>query len=107
MATYRRFKLPPLKLTRQTADNTEKLIIHRIENSSDAQTADILSEVSSTTTAGLTASEELGNSEFIEPTHHELQSKASVRGWELIRKRLLRSHTECAAMPSVVLSAHN
>ena len=54
------------------AGKTENLIIHRGENSSDAQTADILSEVSSTTTAGLTASEELGNSEFIEPTHHEL-----------------------------------
>ena len=104
MATYSRFKLPPLKLTRQKAGKTEKLIIHRGENSSDAQTADILSEVSSTTTAGLTAgltaSEELGNSEFIEPTHHELQSKASVKGWELIRNRLLRSHTECAAMPT-------
>ena len=100
MATYRRFKLPPLKLTRRKAVETEKLIIHRGENSSGAQMADILSEVSSTTTAGLSASEELGNSEFIEPTHHELQSKASVKGWELVRKRLLRSHTECAAMPT-------
>ena len=34
-----------------------------------------------------------------EPTHHELQSKSSVEGWEQLRSMLLEVATECSAMP--------
>ena len=34
-----------------------------------------------------------------EPTHHELQSKADVRGWEQLRDKFLSVATECSAMP--------
>lgn len=34
-----------------------------------------------------------------EPTHHELQCKSHVKGWEQLRTKLMLAFTECSAMP--------
>jgi len=56
-------------------------------------------DISQTMKTSLVSLVEPGIPEFLEPTHHELQCKASVRGWMEIRSDLLKCYTASYAMP--------
>ena len=100
MAFYKRLKLPPLKLTTQSSGDGR--LIYRGE-STTATKED----------AGMPSPESLFDDpvgvvapSFLEdppdeivPSLHELQSKASVKGWEQIRSKIRSVYVECCAIP--------
>ncbi len=45
-------------------------------------------------------------SDLVEPTSHELESRASVAGWESVRSVILNAVTEAAAMPLGQICLH-
>jgi len=99
MACYKKFKLPPLKLTHLTSSSVKKVLVHRGTTSAPKGVGQSNASERSETGGG-----EIGepvvqtDPEFVEPTLHELQRKASVRGWESIRSKLLIGFTESAFM---------
>lgn len=100
MALYSRSKLPPLKLTQHSARTTK--IIHRGSTSATARTNAEQESCDQSVGEMLDVQLDLPSefpADFVEPSHHELQSKASVKGWEQLRSRFLSAHTESSAMP--------
>ena len=103
-------KLPPLKFNMYSLASRSTSIIHRglrAESSSQEPCSTKLEEPSQTTETEPVVIKEKTflASDFDdfpsedEPTHHELQKKANVEGWEQLRSRLLSVATECNAMP--------
>ncbi len=91
---YRHLKLPPLKLTQLPVEGNTR-IIHR--GLSKPRPED-----ESGDTEPLLCEDMLdmpSPDDLVEPSHHELQSKASIKGWEQLRSKVLSVHTECSAMP--------
>ncbi len=104
MTFYSRVKLPPLKLTQGSA-NSKKLLFRGVRSVSGVQQGGPSTSIDDKC-ASVEEKEQLpfvlpeADSLLVhEPTHHELQSKASVRGWKELRNKLLAVLTECSAMP--------
>ena len=109
-------KLPNLKLTKRTVGSKSTSIVHRgmgTTSSPESVTSIDSSEPRDEISEGFTedarfteeASEPLCASSDLdlpvsddEPTNHELQSKADVKGWEQLRNTFLFVATECSAM---------
>ena len=99
MAFYKQLSLPPLKL------NTT--VIHRGRLSSSNELKSDGGKPK--TDEGSGSSESLGcgdmlldmpsPDDLVEPSHHELQSKASIKGWEKLRSNILSAYTTICAMP--------
>ena len=101
-AYYKQFKLPPLKLTRRSPGNIERVVVHR--GYTDGSSETVISHSPDSLFRGTvdpSRPDLVGpaSPEFLEPTHHELQSKANITGWKSIRSKLLRRYTESSAMP--------
>ncbi len=99
MAFYKQLKLPPLKLTQLPVEASTQ-IIHR--GRQDEQTNKAKSEEDGGDSELLLCEDMLdmpSPDDLVEPSHHELQSKASIKGWEQLRSKILSVHTECSAMP--------
>ena len=99
MAFHCRMKLPALELTKHTAGSKTKCVVHR-----GADTETVSSSEHSCTSSQLLEEDfgtrmSQGIDDMEEPTHHELQSKADVRGWEQLRDMFRSVATECSAMP--------
>ena len=108
MAFYSRFKLPPLKFT-HCPESTARLVHRGVAATRQQQpTEELLPVVTGPTVPDSTAFTNeipallgvlLDPSPVIdEPSHHELQSRASVKGWEQLRSQFLSVATECSAM---------
>ena len=109
-------KLPNLKLTKSTVGSKSTSIVHRgmgTTSSQESVTSIDSSEPRDEISEGFTedarfteeASEPLCASSDLdlpvsddEPTNHELQSKADVKGWEQLRNTFLFVATECSAI---------
>ena len=119
MAFYQRFMLAPLKLT-QRPDAARMLVYRGVATTRQQEpSASNGDSIGSEQEPSASAEENMGQElsvdssettvvqDFLpdsppiidEPTHHELQSKANVRGWEQLRSRFLSVRTECSAMP--------
>ncbi len=105
MAHYKQLKLPPLKLTVRSSGLVERVIVHRgateHTGSNQVESSGNASGFDPQTKSPSLGSDLVGPGipEFLEPTHHELQCKSSVRGWMEIRSSLLKSYTASYAMP--------
>ena len=118
MSFYCQKKLPPLKLTEHGAGTTKVLYrglkdsdTKQLESSELGSTGGTDHSVSgggvSSDLVGVLTPEPTGvGIDEAEPTHHELQSKSTVKGWEEIRGRLLVAVTECSAMPAEQVCLH-
>jgi len=103
MATRGAFRLRPLKLTSKQAGK-KKQVEYIYRGISKSHEESIKSSSKSAALADLYTSSTqdfCGPSETATsvPTCYELESKASVAGWEAIRHKLLNVVTESAAMP--------
>ena len=99
MASYRKFSLPALKVTRWSAVGPKSTtsVYRRLGN----PTVEVLDQHLQ---PGLELQESLPPlvdmvSDCTEPTEHELSCRSSVAGWEEIRDELRTAVTENAAMP--------
>ena len=105
MAFYCRMKLPPLKLTKRPVGSKSTSVVHRgITTSSDEsisrQDCDVSCLEDPEVEAPMYSPDSLTTDE---PTHHELQCKSDVKGWEQLRSQFLSVATECSAMPQGAL----
>ena len=115
MAFHCRLKLPNLKLTKRTVGSKSTSIVHRgigttsQESVTSLESSEARNEISEGFTEDTRITEEASEPfcassdlDFPvsddEPTHHELQSKADVKGWEQLRNTFLVVATECSAM---------
>ena len=107
MAFHKHFKLPPFKLTQRSAAGVQVQDVHRGASSQQSPSDERGSLAQDNPASNQCQSSLLEPSAFSqgnpvpldEPTHHELQSKASVRGWEKLRNGMLSAATESSAMP--------
>ena len=117
MAFHKHFKLPPYKLTQRCGAATKVRSIHRgdsaqydrpVQSTSVTEERETCSEPSQCIPSfpcrdGHEVSlcnEEEPLSSPEEPTLHELQSKASVKGWSKLGMGMLLSAVNTSAMPS-------
>ena len=107
MAFHKHLKLPPYRLTKRCGAETQKESIHRGCSSPHARGSPV--------EPGAMGGEELSSSNvftdisfpepdtdsqsFSEPTLHELQSKASIAGWNKLRKQMILTAVGASAMP--------
>lgn len=101
MALSGQLKLPPLKLTESL---TKTSTIHRGVFARIEQHEGEAGPVANNTV--VMEDEEPVQDLFcgdedvlVIPSHHELETKASIKGWEELRSRFLSAGTECSAMP--------
>ena len=103
---YRRFPLPALKLTQRPAfgQKSEKVIQRGVSDSQPVSSynepkeyPDESPENSSRFASPFAMLQPI--TELKEPTDYELESKASVAGWERVRNGMLRAVTEAACLP--------
>ena len=92
MSFYRKFKLPPLKLTMQSSEATSKLIHRARHPLGDAEVSTNRELPDDVLNVG-------GDAAVIEPSHHEIEAKSSIKGWSNIRNRLLTAFTELEHLP--------
>ena len=108
MASYKRFKLPSLKVTNHSLCETKEL--HRNQSHSliidEAATVnkenDTTVEESSSTNAAddmLGFADHTQDSSMIEPTVYELQQRATVAAWEQLPGKMLSIAVENCALP--------
>ncbi len=118
MSFRRQYSLDSHKLTRHTSGRVSKTVIHRgcssgakqevvassASNSdsgsllTDSLLTDSLLTDSLLTNSLLTDSLLTENLAGIEPSHHELETKSSILGWNKIRSGLLTAFTESECM---------
>ena len=121
-AFHRRLKLPTLKVTQRFPGGEESKDLHRGAtdaewvvpdtnqrvNSQDEADCNQLQQQSSSDPSSTIANPEdlfytgLQDPDFNsleEPSHHELQSKASICAWEALRSKFLSAVVESSAMP--------
>ena len=109
MAYYSQLKLPPLKLTvtHRSKSVSRKMLfrgVDTVENTGqeDPNIAHV-SESENSSEHDLTDDHEPTwltlDLPDAEPTHHELQCKSYVKGWEQLRTKLVSVFTERSAMP--------
>lgn len=102
MAFHKHFKLSTLKLTQHSSTGVHVQDIHRGVSSQQSlsegqrglEEQDDSSPAFPVESNACTYSEQLD-----EPTLHELQSKASMKAWDKLRKGILCAATESSAMP--------
>ena len=106
MSFYTQLKLPPLKLTHhqpKTKSVKKKVLFRGVEaegSSVSEPAADPINDDDLDTTPALDQSLwSAPASVEDEPTHHELQSKSSQKGWDLLCRKFLSAFTECSSMP--------
>ena len=112
MAFYCKMKLPPLKLTTHPVGSRSKSVIHRGMGTCTEKAVGLRDLCSASSEGSIQATKEArlepefgapvyfpDSSVIDEPTHHELQRRADVKGWEQLRSRFLSVATECSAMP--------
>lgn len=114
MAFHKHFKLPPYRLTQRCGAAVQVRSIHRGDSSQQASslestfmTKEACSEQSQSmdTDASLPCIDGFPSTEerpllSDDPTLHELQRKASIKGWDKLRMRMLLTAVETSAMPS-------
>ncbi len=108
MSFRRQCSLDSHKLTRHTSGRVSKTVIHHRGCSSGAKSASnsdsgsLLTD-SLLTDSLLTDSLLTENLAGIEPSHHELETKSSILGWNKIRSGLLTAFTksECMAVSQI------
>ena len=102
MAFYQRYKLSPFKLTQCQGAVSTKLI-HRGEGSSNKSPPEVSYSQSSVPQSEDEERKKLlmedNPQTMIEPTCHELERKAAIKGWERLREEFVKVRTECSAMP--------
>ena len=109
MASQKHLKLPPFRLTKRCGTAVEVRSIHRGECARESRSVEPL-EVKLEEGQHLPANTAVDNCspcieegepllECDEPSLHEIQTKASVRGWSKLRKEILLTAVECSAMP--------
>ena len=103
MAFHKHFKLPPFNLTRRSSAGVHVQDLHRgvspQRNLSDEGRCLDESEDPSRSIVVEPGICTHSQEQFDEPTLHELQSKASVKGWDILRRRMLSAAIESSAMP--------
>ena len=115
MAFHKHFKLPPYRLTQRCGAAVQVRSIHRGDSSQQDPSVErsfVTEEVCSEDSPSIVMDtlpcvdelssciEELPPLSPDEPTLHELQSKASVKGWNNVRMGMLLTAVETSAMPS-------
>ncbi len=103
MSFRRQYSLDSHKLTRHTSGRVSKTVIHRGCSSGAKQ--EVAASSASNSDSGslltdslLTDSLLTENLAGIEPSHHELETKSSILGWNKIRSGLLTAFTESECM---------
>ena len=95
MAFRKHLKLPPYRLTQRCGTAVNVRSVHRGENqhATPPSTSSESERVPSPCPESFEQAEE-------ESTLHELQSKASVKGWSKIRNQLLKAAVSCSELPA-------
>ncbi len=101
MSFRRRYSLGSRKLTRHTSGKVSKTAIHRGCSSGSKQEVVASSASNSDSDSLLTDSLLTENLAGIEPSHHVLETKSSLLGWNKIRSGLLTAFTESECMAAV------
>ncbi len=103
MSFRRQYSLDSHKLTRHTSGRVSKTVIHRGCSSGAKQEVVASSASNSDSGSLLTDSLLTENLAGIEPSHHELETKSSILGWNKIRSGLLTAFTksECMAVSQI------
>lgn len=98
MSFRRQYSLGSHKLTRHTSGKVSKTIIHRGCDSGAKQ--EIKESLASNSDSSVVLEKSLlsENLSSIEPSHHELETKSSILGWNKIRSTLLTVFTESESM---------
>ena len=110
MAFHKHFKLPPFKLTHRSRAGVQVRDLHRsasgvpLPRNSSAERDSLAEDKSAPEFSQPQPLEPWFSSldpcaHLDEPSHHELQSIASVKGWEKLRKGMLSAAVEGCAMP--------
>ena len=105
MPFHKHLKLPPYKITKRCGAEVEVRSIHRSCSSPRAQAQEspvelgVTEEICSAECLVPFRESDAEPHSFSEPTEHELQSKASVAGWNKLRKPLILTAIETSAMP--------
>ncbi len=100
MSFRRQYSLDSHKLTRHTSGRVSKTVIHR-GCSSGAKQEVVASSASNSDSDPLLTDSLLTDSlltENLEPSHHELETKSNILGWNKIRSSLLTALTESECM---------
>ena len=104
MSFYKHFKLPPFRLTQRCGSNVQMQSLHRNMPSQRRPTTDQSEDESCSegVSIEMPTAMVVDSTPLTEPTNHEVDSQASVRGWNNdynVRKRLLLAAVESNAMP--------
>ena len=112
MAFHCRMTLPTLKVTKHTSGKKTKSVLCRgaddskesdgtfdMEQPSECMRTEQYCENSMASSSTEQLEPGIEASPTDEPTLHELQRRADVRGWEQLRSSFLTAFTECSAMP--------
>ena len=105
MVFQKHLKLPPYKLTKRCGAEVKVQSIHRRCSSPHAQAQEspvelgVTEEICSEECLVPFVESDAEPHSISEPTEHELQSKASIAGWNKLRKPLILTSVETSAMP--------
>ena len=108
--TSRRLSLPSLKLTRRPAfGKTSVEFLQREVGLTDSTIPEVASKLDPDhceSASTWTVNQDTTKFDLVEPTDHELESRASVAGWKCVRQKMLGIVTEMAAMPLSQVCLH-
>ena len=104
MACYKHTKLPPYKLTGRFGAALEVRSIHRGSRSVKQPEAEPEQDQGHSSDSSFHMDDTLQPSlddedACLEPTLHDLQSRAAVSGWDKLRRQMLLTAVEMSAMP--------
>ncbi len=106
MASHKKFKLPPLKVTDHSQKEAREVYRGHVDSDMETLGSELTqcppsAHKPSNTVEGSSVNEipELYGAEDTDPTLHELHRKATANAWEKIRSNILFLATENSAMP--------
>ena len=97
MAFYKRFKLPPLKVSTNVSGSVSTSVARRRSHWNEELSESRPTAIESTTCGN--EQPESVDSDTIEPTLHELERQSAARGWEQLRRSLLLAAVESGTLP--------
>ena len=101
MVYHKYVKLPPLRLTQRCGGGVKVRCVHRGRVSAGLHEGPGLQAIEENEESDITQTFDESNVPHVpdEPSEHQLDCQASVRGWEKLRMEMLSSAIESSAMP--------